>query len=1145
MKYKITLLFIIITTFCNAQIITIPDANFKNALITSLCVDADLDGVYESDADLNNDGEIQVSEASIIQRLKVSGKSISDLTGIQSFTTLKKILCDNNLLTTVDFSSNLSMQQIDCYANSFVSLTINGLPSLTSLNVCPNNLLQNLTITNNPALTSITIIDAVSVLTSLATLNCSNNSLNTLNLTNPSQTLNNLTNLDCSHNSISSLTLNPSLQTLNASYNSFQNYTLQFHSSINTVDISHNLLTDLTVYSCNLLSTLVYTDNPLLSTLMISNTNLVNLSIANFPNLTTISCNYNPLSGGIRLNSIVTSNLPLVNTIYCTDNYLSNLDLSGVPNLNTLFCDKNNLSAINLTGLNSLSTLNCSNNHLSSLDVSNATNLYQLICSNNQITTLNLSNLSNLNTVNCSHNLLTSLSVTNDINLWDLNCSYNTIASLDASGLTNLRTFDCSHNSLTSLLTNGLINLETFVCNNNQLTAMNVSTMTSLLQLYCSNNQLQSLDLGTLPNLYYLDFSNNQVSTITVTPIASLQSLYCSNNQLTAMDVTGLNNLVYLMCNYNQLTTITLNNLPQLGILQCAHNQLTSLTVTNLPVLNGLDCSYNLLPALTLNNLPNSLNLNCNNNLLVNLNLNNVPGLYSLYCNNNQLTSLLIKISNGSFEYEVGGLGFSGNPNLAYICADPLLFPTIQTKISQYGYFNCTVNSYCTFVPAGTSYTIQGNAKYDSNVNGCDATDLLIPNMKFTVTNGSVNATMISSTAGNYSTPVSGGSTVMTPKFENPTYFNVSPSSATISFPTQASPFTQNFCVVKNGTHNDLEVTLLPIGNAVPGFDVSYKIIYKNKGTNTQSGTVNLSFDDTVLDLISSNPTVSNQQTDYLTWNFTNLAPFETREISVILNLNSPTETPAVNSGAILAYAASISGAMDETPNDNSALLRQTVVNAYDPNDKTCLEGTTVSPGMAGQYVHYIIRFENNGTANAQNIVVKDVIDTAKFDVATLIPIKGSHSFETRISNTNTVEFIFQNINLPFDNANNDGYVAFKIKTKSNLTVGDTFSNSANIYFDYNAPIVTNTYVTNISTLGIHENEANKLLIYPNPVKDILYFNTEENVTKVEVYDIAGRILSSNAAVGNKVNLSGLTTGNYILKVYTENGITNAKIIKE
>ena len=145
------------------------------------------------------------------------------------------------------------------------------------------------------------------------------------------------------------------------------------------------------------------------------------------------------------------------------------------------------------------------------------------------------------------------------------------------------------------------------------------------------------------------------------------------------------------------------------------------------------------------------------------------------------------------------------------------------------------------------------------------------------------------------------------------------------------------------------------------------------------------------------------------------------------------------------------------------------------------------------------------------------------------------------------MEFIFQNINLPFDDANNDGYVSFKIKTKPNLVVGNTFSNSANIYFDYNFPIVTNNYTTTIqNTLGLQENDfINNISVYPNPVKDILNFKTEHNISKVEVYDIAGRILSSNSVSENKIDLSELKTGNYILKLYTEKGIMNTKIIKE
>ena len=139
------------------------------------------------------------------------------------------------------------------------------------------------------------------------------------------------------------------------------------------------------------------------------------------------------------------------------------------------------------------------------------------------------------------------------------------------------------------------------------------------------------------------------------------------------------------------------------------------------------------------------------------------------------------------------------------------------------------------------------------------------------------------------------------------------------------------------------------------------------------------------------------QTVNNLTWNFSNLAPFETRVIDVLLNLNSPTEVPSLNAGDILNYSATITGLTDETPTDNTSILNQTVVNALDPNYKTCTEGATVAPNTVGNYVHYMIGFENTGTANAQNIVVKDMIDTTKYDITTLVPIKGSADFKTLI----------------------------------------------------------------------------------------------------------------------------------------------------
>ena len=64
-------------------------------------------------------------------------------------------------------------------------------------------------------------------------------------------------------------------------------------------------------------------------------------------------------------------------------------------------------------------------------------------------------------------------------------------------------------------------------------------------------------------------------------------------------------------------------------------------------------------------------------------------------------------------------------------------------------------------------------------------------------------------------------------------------------------------------------------------------------------------------------------------------------------------------------------------------------------------------------YAHYVIRFENNGTAPAQTVRITDAIDVSKYEISSLTPIAGSHLFTTRIANDNLVEFLFENINLP------------------------------------------------------------------------------------------------------------------------------------
>lgn len=657
---------------------------------------------------------------------------------------------------------------------------------------------------------------------------------------------------------------------------------------------------------------------------------------------------------------------------------------------------------------------------------------------------------------------------------------------------------------------------------------------------------LTSIDISNSPLLYRLDIENcYTLSSVNLQGCNQLYDLDIFMANLNSINLSDLPGLYSADIQLSKLYNIYLNNNTNLNSLNLSINNLQSLPVNQTPNLKYLNIYNNKFISQDFSSFTKLEGVTCNSNKFTSLNFSQNANLVLFSCDSNPyLQSLFIKNGINNFTQNNNST-FSNTPNLVYICADESEISNVNALLPSGS--SCVLNSYCSFTPGGTFYTIQGNTKYDSNNNGCDINDLNKAFQKFDITNGTVSGGLIANNLGNHSIAVVSGSHTITPIIENPSYFNVSPPSFTANFPTQASPLTQNFCLTANGTHNDLEIVVIPITVATPGINAKYKIVYKNKGTGSQSGTVSFNYNDNLMDYLSATINPNSQSTGLLNWIFTNLLPFETREITVTLKLNTPTQTPPLNGGTILNYTTQINGATDETPVDNTFALNQTVVNSFDPNDKTCLEGTSISQAKVGDYIHYLIRFENTGTANAQNIVVKDVIDTSKFDLASLVSLNGSHNFVTRITNPNTIEFIFENIQLPFDDANNDGYVSFKIKTKSTLNVGDSFSNKAGIYFDYNAPIITNNYTTTVqSVLATSEiNKENKTIsIYPNPVKDVLNIQFKNEIIKAEIYDAAGRILISTSVKGNSINVSELTKGNYILKLFTKDKTFTQKFIK-
>ena len=782
--------------------------------------------------------------------------------------------------------------------------------------------------------------------------------------------------------------------------------------------------------------------------------------------------------------------------------------------------------------------------------IASFTNMKVLSCFNNTIDGLDVSALSQLEELYCYNNSLTSLEVIGTV-LNRMDCFNNpSLTVLNVIGLNTLQYLDCSSTNIVNLNTSNLTNLETIsFTQNNQLQTLNLSGCTSLVNIIGG--------MGGFYNLQNANFSNCSslqniamaaclnLNTINVLGCTNLQSLYLQNTLLTSLNVSGLTNLTSLTCTESQLTSLNVSGLINLSQINCRINQLTSLNLIGLTNLTNVDCSYNQLLSINLSGLSNLNMLDCSNNQLLSLDLSECYDIgYGVNCSNNQLLSIFMK--NGKLEGN-SGFNFSNNPILLYICADEGEMTSIQNVVNQSGYTNCQVNTYCSFAPGGVVFLIEGESKLDTNANGCDTMDLNYSNLKYDITDGTISGSIIADTSGNYSIPVNTGTHTVTPALENPSYFTVSPSNVQVVFPTSATPFTQNFCIAPNGSHQDLEITIVSINTAIPGFNVNYKLVFKNKGNTVANGQVTLAFDDTLMDLVTANPAVTIQTTNLLTWNYANLAPFESRSINFTMNLNAPTDTPPLNGGDTLNYTAIINPtAGDETPTDNQIDFPEYVFNSFDPNDKTCLEGNSITPAMVGKYIHYKIRFENTGNFAAQNIVVKDVIDSTKFDITSLQITDSSHSCITKVTEGNNVEFFFENINLPFDDANNDGYIVFKIKTKQTVVLNDVLTNQANIYFDYNFPITTNEAQTLVQN-PLKNQQFNTLdvQVYPNPVNKILNIQSKELPTKIEIFDLNGRLLQSTPINNNQADVSSLSSGTYFVKIYSNENTGLVKIIKE
>src|SRR5690606_9287510 len=151
--------------------------------------------------------------------------------------------------------------------------------------------------------------------------------------------------------------------------------------------------------------------------------------------------------------------------------------------------------------------------------------------------------------------------------------------------------------------------------------------------------------------------------------------------------------------------------------------------------------------------------------------------------------------------------------------------------------------------------SISGNLVYDENSDGCDLNyDVKVNNILVTASDGNSNFSTLSK-EGLYSLNVF-EETYTVGLFNLPDYFNYTPISSTINFDGTGNNEILNFCLTANQTIQDLNIVLLPITEARPGFEADYQVIIQNIGTQTTNNVlVTLTFDDTKQSFVSANPT--------------------------------------------------------------------------------------------------------------------------------------------------------------------------------------------------------------------------------------------------------------------------------------------------
>lgn len=352
-----------------------------------------------------------------------------------------------------------------------------------------------------------------------------------------------------------------------------------------------------------------------------------------------------------------------------------------------------------------------------------------------------------------------------------------------------------------------------------------------------------------------------------------------------------------------------------------------------------------------------------------------------------------------------------------------------------------------------------------------------------------------------------------------------------------------NFGIYPRVNITDLATNVTGIATRA-GFETQYWVNYSNFGTNTQSGILSFEYDNK-LSFVSSDIPPTSHVGNLLQWEYNGLGSLESRQIIAVF------QVPGVEfMGDSLISSCTITPYLNDTLLlNNYDTIQQVITGSYDPNDKQVEPSGVGNSGLVlfETCLEYTIRFQNTGTDTAFNVMVVDTLSDA-LDVESFSLLASSSPCEFYIRNSDNGKsvliFKFNNIRLPHqsvDELGSNGFVKFSINPLAQLNEHTEVLNDANIYFDYNPPIVTNTVInTYVSAITSSKLFETKVLVYPNPTTGIIRVDSD-NVLGISVIGLDGKNIMTKKS-SNEVDLSSLPKGIYFLKIELSTGIMVVKI---